>query len=150
MRPLCRIQDRSIDMRRSHFLKYASILMMLTSLVRVVFGFMMINFYATALNMGGVDKQLMTVAGIAFGLLLACAAAELISGFIGALNWEEPLRAGRCVLWGAVTLFLGLAGNLVQGLTGYGISIVAWTTGAVVPLVFLTAAVLFHRGSKKA
>lgn len=135
-------------MKHSHFLKYASILMMLISLVRLIFGFMMINFFATASNMGAVEKGTLTVAGIAFGLILLCAAAELVSGFIGALNWEEPLRAGRCVVWGTVCLFLGLAGNLVQGLTGYGISLVAWTTGFIVPLLFLAAALHFRYRSR--
>lgn len=130
-------------MKRSQLLKYASILMMLISLVRFFFGFMMINFFSAARNMGAAEKETLTLAGVAFGAILLCAVAELISGFVGALNWEEPLHAVRCVVWGAVSLLLGLVGNILQGLTGYGISFVAWTTGCVVPLLFLAAALHF-------
>ncbi len=135
-------------MRRSHFLKYASILMMLISLVRFFFGVMMLNLYVTGRNMGTVEPFTLRLAGIAFGLILIGAVAELISGFIGALNWEEPLRAGRCVLWGAVSLVLGLVGNIVQGATGYGISYVAWITGCIVPALFTGAALHFRLKSR--
>ena len=135
-------------MKRSHFLKYASVLMMLSSLVRVFFGIMMINLYVTAYSFSR-NQDLLTLPAVAFGLILACAAAELIGGFVGVLNWEEPLRSRRNVIWGAVSLALGLAGNLMQHLAEYGISIVAWATGAIVPLIYLIAALLFFFKSRR-
>ena len=130
-------------MKRSHFLRISSFLMMLTSLARFFFGFAMINLFATARNMGTSDPQTLKTAGAAFAVLLLGAVTDLICGFVGALNWEEPLHAVRCSAWGAAALLLGVAGNLFQSLTGYGVSPVAWTTGAVMPAVFLAAALHF-------
>ena len=136
-------------MRRSHFLRLSSFLMMLTALVRAFFGIMMINLFAMAKNMGTSDPSTVRMAGIAFGLLMAGAAADLICGFVGALNWEEPLLAGRCIAWGTVALLLGLAGNFAQSFTGYGVSYVAWTTGLIIPLAYLISAVHFKLMQKK-
>ena len=134
-----------LKMKRSIFLKYISILIMLTALVRVFFGFMMINFFAQAKNMGISSGGLMHSAGIALLLIVLCAIGELICGFRGALSWEEPLLAGKCLKWGVVTLILGLLGNLFQWLSGYGVSCVAWITGALVPGAYTLAAFLFYR-----
>lgn len=136
-------------MRRSVFLKYASILMMLTSMVRIFFGITMFNFFATALTLGAADREMVRGAGISLGLIVLGAAAELVCGFIGALNWEEPLRAKRCTIWGAVALLLGLLGNGAQALTGYGVSYVAWTTGGLMPLLYLAASLRFFFASRK-
>lgn len=136
-------------MRRSLSLKIVSIVMMLVSLVRLVFGLMMLNLFATASNMGAADEQMLRTALIAMALIIACAVAELVSGFLGALNWEEPLRSGRSVRWGTAALILGIAGNFVQSLTGYGVSYVAWTTGFIAPAVYLAAALHFHLRARK-
>ncbi len=136
-------------MKRSHFLRLASFLMMLNSLVRAFFGFSMFNLFAAARNMGGANSSDVRKAGIALGLLIVGAFADLICGFVGALNWEEPLLARRCSVWGGAALFLGLAGNLAQSLTGYGVSYVAWTTGVIVPALFLFAALHFARNAKR-
>ncbi len=134
-------------MKRSHFLKYASVLMMLSSIVQVIFGIMMINLFVTAYSFSA-DRTLLVVPPIAFGLVLLCAISEMIGGFVGVLNWEEPLRSGRNVVWGAVSLVLGLAGNIMQYLAGYEV-IVAWVTGGVVPLIFLIAATIFFLSSRR-
>lgn len=136
-------------MRRSHFLRFTCILMMLTSLIRFIMGLTMFNFYVSARNMGGFDDKTIRYAAITLGVLTLCALAELISGFIGSLNWDEPLLAYRCVRWGIISLGLGLAGNLLQGLLGYGVSYVAWTTGAVIPALYAAAALRFQRKSRK-
>ena len=134
-------------MRRFLPLKYISFLMILTSLVRLVFGLGMINIFVTARSFGG-EQEALTLALIAFLLILCCAVCEMICGFHGALNWEEPLRAGRTFAWGCAALALGLLGNGVQRATGYGVSIVAWSTGVIVPALFLLAAGWFWRGSR--
>ena len=136
-------------MRRSRFLKYSCILMMLTSFVRFFFGITMINFYTTASTFGAVEKETLRMAGLTLALVLACAAAELICGFVGALNWEEPLRAGKCFGWGLAALLLGLAGNGMQALLGYGVSEVAWATGCIAPLVYLAASLRFLLAQRK-
>ena len=134
-------------MRRCVPLKYISFLMILTSLVRFFFGLGMINIFVTARSYGGDNAQL-TLAVTAFLLILCCAVCEIICGFTGALNWEEPLRAGRCLGWSCAALLLGLAGNGVQRATGYGVSLVAWSTGVVVPALSALAALWFFHGSK--
>lgn len=130
-------------MRKSSFVKYASFLMMLVSLVRFFFGLMMFNFFSTTLTFGAVTKEQVRLASIAMLLIVLGCLADLIAGFVGMLNWEEPLKAKDCARWGAAALLLGLAGNILQGITGYGISLVAWITGAVIPGLFLCAAVHF-------
>ena len=135
-------------MRKSYLLKYASFLLMLTSLVRLFFGFTMINFFSTAMTLGAVDKSMMRTAIAAIILIFLGFLTEMVSGFIGALHWNEPLRAGRCCLWGLASLIIGLAGNLVQGITGYGISYVAWITGVIVPAVYTLAAFVFFAAKK--
>ena len=131
-------------MRRSVFVKYASLLIMLSSLVRFFFGIMMINFFSTSLTFGAVSRETVGLASVNLGVIILGALAELIAGFTGMLNWEEPLKAKNCVIWGVIALVLGLAGNMMQHFTGYGISEVAWTTGCIIPGVFLTAALLFY------
>ena len=131
-------------MRKSYLLKYISFVLMLASLVRLFFGFMMINFFATALTMGAVEKQNMKLAVAAIVLIVLSFFMELVSGFTGVLHWNEPLRAGRCTVWGLATLLVGLAGNLMQGITGYGISYVAWITGIAAPGLYTLAALYFY------
>ena len=92
-------------MRRFLPLKYISFLMILTSLVRLVFGLGMINIFVTARSFGG-EQEALTLALIAFLLILCCAVCEMVCGFHGALNWEEPLRAGRTFAWGCAALAL--------------------------------------------
>ena len=135
-------------MKQSIFLKYTSIIMMLTAVVRLFFGFMMINFFATAHTFGAADPAMLRYAGAAILLIVLCALAELVCGFQGDMNWAEPLLSGKCLKWGAAALALGLAGNAFQWLSGYGVSYVAWLTGAVIPAVFTLAAWLFFRRSQ--
>ena len=130
-------------MRRSHFLRLCSLLSMLASLVRALFGIMMINFFSTALSFGSVSKGEIRLANLAAALLMLGALTLLTCGFLGALNWEEPLRAANCAKWGGAALLLGVGGNLLQGMIGYGVSYVAWTTGAIVPGLFFLAALHF-------
>lgn len=130
-------------MRRSRFLKVTSILSMLCSLVRLTFGIMMTNLYSTALSFGTIDRTDMRLVNVTMALLALSAAAELVCGFKGALNWEEPLRARNTAAWGAVSLLLGLAGNLMQARIGYGVSYVAWITGLGIPALFFAAALRF-------
>ncbi len=136
-------------MRRSYFLKYICILTMLAALVRFFFGIMLINFYATANTFGAVEKSTLRLAGVSTALNVLCAAALLACGFLGALNWEEPLNAGKCARWGLAALLLGLGANFLQAVTGYGVSYVAWITGALAPALYLFACLHFRVHSKK-
>ena len=135
-------------MRRSRLLKLCSILLMLTALVRLVFGIMMINFYSTALTFGAVTRELIRMAGVTAWTLILHALTLLVCGFLGALNWEEPMAARRCAVWGCVCLCLGLLGNGLQAITGYGVSYVAWITGVIAPGLFLRASVRFARRAR--
>jgi hypothetical protein len=130
-------------MRRSRFLQVCSILSMLGGLVRIVFGFMMLNYFSTALSFGIGGERMIRFANLTFAVLLMSGIGELICGFKGAMNWEEPLRAKSCAAWGGGTLLLCLAGNFMQIGTGYGASFVTWTTGLLVPGLFFAAALVF-------
>ena len=131
-------------MRKSQLLKWAGVLMMPASLVRFFFGLSMFNVFTTSLSFGAMEKEDMLLPGIALALIILSTLAGLISGFLGVLNWEEPLRAGRCTVWGAVTLGLSLAGCLLQLLAGYGISLVIWITAVLAPIFYFVAALRFR------
>lgn len=135
-------------MRKSHFLRVGSILSMLCGLVRIAFGFMMINYFSTVLTFG-IGRDSIGFANATAAVLLLGGLMEIICGFLGAMNWEEPLRAKQVAVWGAASLVIGLAGNLMQIGTGYGTSYVTWTTGLIVPGVFFAAALIFALKSKK-
>lgn len=135
-------------MRKSRLVQACSILMMLISLVRLVFGIMMINFYSTALTFGAVSRETMGLAGATAWVLIGHALVLAICGFTGAVNWEEPMAAKKCAAWGGACLALGLIGNVMQAVVGYGISAVAWTTGAIVPGLFLLASIHFALHAK--
>ncbi len=130
-------------MKHSYFLKYTCILMMLSSVTRFFFGLSMLNVYTTTYTFGAVAKTQLSAAVATIVIHIGCALAELIGGFIGALNWEEPLLSHKCIRWGVAALALGLLGNLMQHIIEYGVSYVAWITGAAVPGLFLIAAVIF-------
>ncbi|MBQ5952374.1 MAG: hypothetical protein IJL66_09530 [Lachnospiraceae bacterium] len=135
-------------MRQSVFLKYTSALLMLCSVVRFFFAISMINFFVTAKSLGAHTDEVLKVAVLSLILSFICVLAELIGGFIGAIHWREPMRAGTCLLWGLGALASGLLANLLQHISGYGVSYVAWTTGAVIPGLFVLAALHFFLRKK--
>ena len=133
-------------MRKSRFLLVCSALCMLGGLVRIVFGFMMINYFSTVFSFQRIDEEqifFIRFANTTAAVLLLGGVAQEICGFKGAMNWEEPLRAKNCAVWGGVTLLLGLTGNALQIITGYGASYVTWTTGLIVPGLYFAAALIF-------
>ena len=133
-------------MRRSRFLLVCSTLSMLSALVRIVFSIMMINYFSTLFSFQRITEEQMVFirfANATAAVLLLGGVAQLICGFKGAMNWEEPLRAKACAVWGGATLGLGLIGNAMQIITGYGASFVTWTTGLLVPGLFFAAALIF-------
>ncbi len=130
-------------MRRSYFLKITCIIMMLSSLTRFFFGLGMLNMYTTTYTFGAIAQSQLSLAVVTFFLHLGCAVSELVGGFIGALHWEEPLLSHKCVQWGIAALSFGLIGNIMQHFIEYGVSYVAWITGAAVPGLFLIASLIF-------
>lgn len=136
-------------MRKSRLLLISSALMMLSSLTRIFFGIGMLNYFVSIRSFGTIDPRIIRYAGCAMVCHIVCAAAELVGGFHGAINWEEPLLTGRCLRWGVIALAAGLLGNICQQISGYGISYVAWTTGAAVPALYLLAAVIFRIWGKR-
>lgn len=136
-------------MKRSQFLRAGSILCMLSGLVRIIFAFMLLNFFSTALSFGKIAKDQMLFANLTGAVLMLGGLAQELCGFKGAMNWEEPLRARSCALWGGGTLLLCLIGNVMQMLSLYGASFVTWTTGLVVPGLFFAAALIFALRSRK-
>ena len=139
-------------MRKSRFVLVCSALCMLSGLVRIVFGFMMINYFSTVLTFQKMDAQQLAFirfANATAAVPLLGGIAQEICGFKGAMNWEEPLRAKNCAVWGGGTLLLCLIGNAMQIITGYGASYVTWITGLLVPGLFFAAALIFALKSKK-
>ena len=90
-------QVKGAALKRIRFLRISGFLMMLTSPARFFFGFAMINLFATARNRGTSDPGTLKTAGTAFAVLLMGAVTDPVCGFMGALNWDEPLHAVRCL-----------------------------------------------------
>ena len=91
-------------MRKSQLLRWAGVLLMPASLLRFFFGLSMFNFFTSALSFGALKKTDLALPGAALAVIALSCLAELVTGFLGVLNWEEPKRAGRCTVWGFVTL----------------------------------------------
>ncbi len=123
-------------------MKTASFLMILSSFVRVMFGFPFLTTVAFANNMRMVSKLDLAIAWVTVGMIFAGGILELYSGLVGAINSEEPLLAGRCRKWAIITLIVTLISNALQIIQEYGASMVAWTTGLIVPGFFLIASII--------
>ncbi len=137
------------QLRKSYELRIAGVLMMPAGIVRIIFGIYMLYLYSTMHVRGMIPDDQLVFACITFGVHAVCSLCELVGGFWGVINWDEPLLAYKSIRFGIVTLALGLIGNALQYWIGFGVSYVAWITGAAAPALFLIAAVWFwtHRMS---
>jgi|GEM_PF-857764 len=136
-------------MKRSYLLKVVSILMLLAAMVRFVMGVMMFNFYTKSYNLRVVPDDVIRLAIISFILILVYIVALVVCGFMGALSWDDPDNAPKCVFYGLGTLVLGLLGNYFQWKAGYSISWPVWVSGAAAPALFCISALIFHFAYKK-
>ena len=136
-------------MRRSYFLKYITIVSIIAAMARMVFGIMMINFFADSVTFGTATPEVVMIAVWAIIVIAVSVIIQLICGFICALNWEEPTRTGTCLIWSCISLLLGLLANFLQHLTGYGVSIYVWCTGVIVPALLAIAALIFFLSVRK-
>ena len=130
-------------MRKNYALKYITIAMIIAAMVRLIFGFMMINFFSNSITYEVVSPEILRIAIFAIVFVMLNVVAELIGGFVGAVNWEEPDRAPVCFIWGVISLALGIAANVLQILCGYGASVYAWALSVGVPALYTVAALIF-------
>ena len=131
-------------MKKSYSLKIVSIVTMLSAVVRFVMGVMMFNFFSKSSNVMDVPQIIMTCSIIAFVLILIFVLALTICGFVGAICWDDPEIAPKCVILGVITLVLGLAGDWFQAYAGYPISYLVWITSAAVPALYIVVSLIFH------
>ncbi len=133
-------------MRKSYLLKFITIGMIIAGMVRLIFGFTMINFFSSSITLGQTTPEIMQRAVIAIVMIMVSVLIQLIAGFIGAINWEEPTNAFHCVLWGAVSLILCLVANILQMRADYPVSIYVWVLGVAVAALYTVAALNFWIG----
>ncbi len=131
-------------LQKSKAMIAAGALMIPAGLVRILFGVYMLYLYGAAHVMGTVPSSQLLAACATLGVHLACGFCEIAVGFFGVTRWDEPLLTHKSVRLGAATLALGLLGNGLQYYIGFGVSYVAWITGAIVPSLFLLAAIRFR------
>ena len=136
-------------MKRSYSLKIVSILMLLAGGARFVFGIMMFSFFTTSANLKTVPPDLLRCAIIAAVLILLFVIATAVCGILGALCWDDPSAALKCMFLGIGTLALGLAGDLLQSHAGYQISIPVWILSVGIPALYILAALIFRIGSRR-
>lgn len=133
-------------MRKSYLLKYITIGSIIAGMVRLIFGFMMINFFTASITYEVVSPETLRTAIWAIIFVMLNVIAQLVSGFVGAANWEEPERAPVCFICGVVSLVLGVVANLLQIRCGYGASLYTWILGVGVPALYTVAALNFWIG----
>ncbi len=130
-------------MRKNYALKYITVASIIAAVVRLIFGFMMINFFSTSITLGAATPEIMRIAVWAIVFVMLNMVSQLVAGFIGAANWEEPERAPLCFICGVISLVFGIVANILQISCGYGASIYAWITGVGVPALYTIAALIF-------
>ena len=130
-------------MRKNYAIKYITIIMIISAMVRLIFGFMMINFFSTSITYEVVTPEILRIAICAIVFVMLNMITMLIAGFVGAANWEEPENAVHIFVWGVVSLAFGIAANVLQIRCDYPTSIYTWITGVGVPALYTLAALVY-------
>ena len=130
-------------MKKNYVLKYITVISIIAAVVRLIFGFMMINFFSNSITYEVVSPEILRIAIFAIAFVILNMVTQLISAFVGAANWEEPDRALPCFIWGLISLATGVVANILQILCGYGASIYVWIIGVGVPALYTAAALVF-------
>lgn len=118
------------------FLKVFGILMIIAGAISAIL-YIVVIAGGASLGMG-----LMTAAGV-IGVIAAI--VELITGIIGVKNSAKPENAGKCLIWGIITLVLSVVSNIMVWIAGQasaGSIIGTILTGFAVPILFIIGAVL--------
>ena len=125
-----------INMQGRVFLKVFGILMIIAGAISAIL-YIVVIAGGASLGMG-----LMTAAGV-IGVIAAI--VELITGIIGVKNSAKPENAGKCLIWGIITLVLSVVSNIMVWIAGQasaGSIIGTILTGFAVPILFIIGAVL--------
>ncbi|MBR6038876.1 MAG: hypothetical protein IKP38_00150 [Clostridia bacterium] len=130
-------------MKKNYALKFITVAMIIAAMVRMIFGFMMINFISNSTIYEVVSPEILRISIFALAFVVLNVVAELIAGFVGAVNWEEAERAPACFIWGLISLVTGVVANILQIRCGYGASVYAWILGVGVPALYTLAALVF-------
>lgn len=126
-----------------------SVLLFFAALTRAFFCITYLNFFAMGVNLRAFGTAQIVVFKLGAALGLVGCAFELVCGFLGALYCEEPLLVHKCIVWGAITLTLAVAANILQIVAGYGASVYVWLSGAAVPAVYILFAHQLKQSHKK-
>ena len=130
-------------MKKNYVLKYITVISIIAAVVRLIFGFMMINFFSNSITYEVVTPEILRIAIFAIAFVILNMVTQLISAFVGAANWEEPDRALPCFIWGLISLVTGVIANILQIRCGYGASTYVWIIGVGVPALYTLAALVF-------
>lgn len=119
--------------------RITSVILLFGSMVRVFFGFSLLNVYSSFKSVKAIDDRQASLYGAACIFLFLSCFLEFASGLVGIINSEESKYGFRCTIWGMLTLAVALSANILQIMCGYGTSIYTWLTGLVTPVMFVAA-----------
>ena len=138
-------------MQQARFESTGTTLLKLSGTLMLIFGILGVLIYAafTAVLIaanhltGSIFSGSRDIIGMA--ILLAAAAAELVSGSLGLKAAKRPIKARRCPVWGVLTLVLTLTGILLilfrMPSDTWWEAALAAAFGVVTPVVYLIGAV---------
>ena len=118
------------------FLKVCGILMIIGGALGIILNIVVLLLGA------GAGEALLIVAGIigAIGGII-----ELITGIMGVKNSAKPENAGKCLVWGIITLVVAVVANVITWIAGNasaGTIIGTILTGFAIPILYIIGAVL--------
>lgn len=130
-------------------MKFMSIVMIIASVIHFALGF---NFL-TQINIGGaygmITEDIKWIFMVTAALSALASLVQLITAFIGAVKCESLEKIEACYIWGGITILLSVITNILQIYLRYGASIFAWSTGVIVPTLYILAAVILKISKKR-
>lgn len=130
-------------------MKFMSIVMIIASVIHFGLGFT----FLTYINIGGayamITEEIKWLFMFTAGLSALSSLLQLIAAFVGAVKCESLEKIEACYVWGGITILFSVITNILQIYLQYGASIFAWSTGVIVPVFYILAAVLLKISKKK-
>ena len=137
----------------SKLLKVMSILMIIFGILGAIFSVMTLataGLFTAASGDAEVQKaaadagaSMGTVTGllwVAAIVSVISAVVEIIAGFKGKKNWDNPSAAQNLMIWGIITAVLSVIGNIMFATSGASV-VISVITGLVIPVLYIIGTV---------
>lgn len=142
----------------SILLKVASVLMIiggiLGALASILFVFLggLLNESSTnaelqeAANKAGSDvSTLAKVLWIVTIITVICSVIEIIAGYKGIKNWNNPYSGKSLMIWGIVCAAIAVIVNVVSVAFGNSVSVISIITGLFVPVLYIIGTIQLQK-----